>query len=226
VFLIAILTLFALLLARVVGAPKNAWKLILIGAGFLTLGSQFLARGHPMRVDLVTTAQVGFWVGLAMIPVGIYAIFLRRLRRRTGADRLNDAKPRRTGLVRIDDDRALAADTRAALEDETPGGAGTMSLAWRDPDGALVGHIRLRRFAEAAEIETIRVAPDRRGDGIGGRLLSAAERELRADGVTRMLAAPGDWQAPEFFARAGYRVEGTDALGGGRSRLRISKDLA
>jgi hypothetical protein len=41
-----------------------------------------------------------------------------------------------------------------------------------------------------------------------------------------MLASPGDWQAPEFFARAGYRVEGTDALGGGRSRLRMSKDLA
>ena len=114
---------------------------------------------------------------------------------------------------------------RAALEAETPGGSEALSLAWRDPDGALVGHIRLRRFAEVAEIETIRVAPDRRRDGIGGRLLSAAERELRADGVTRMLATPGDWQAPEFFTCAGYRVEGTDALGGGRSRLRMTRDL-
>ena len=225
-FLIVILTLFALLLARVVGAPRDSWKLIVAGAGFLVLGSQFLAPGHPMRVDLVTTARVGFWVGLAAIPVGIYAVFLRRLRKRTGADRLNEAAPRRVGLVRIDDDRALAGDTRAALEGETPGGAGTVSLAWRDPDGALVGHVRLRRFADGAEVEAIRVAPERRRDGIGGRLLSSAERELRADGVARMLASPGDWQAPEFFARAGYRVEGTDALGGGRSRLRMSKDLA
>ncbi len=223
-FLIVLLTLFALLLARVAGAPEGTWKLVLAGAGLMVLASQLLAPGHPMRVDLVTTARVAFWVGLAAIPVGIYAVFLGRLRRRTGADRLNEAAPRRTGLVRIDDDRALAADTRAALDVEGPGRA--TSLAWRDPDGALVGHIRLRRFADAAEVEAIRVAPDRRGDGIGGRLLAAAERELRAEGVARMSAAPGDWQAPQFFARAGYRVEGTDALGGGRSRLRMSKVLA
>jgi GNAT superfamily N-acetyltransferase len=224
-FLIAILTLFALLLARVVGAPQGAWRPILAAAGLVVLGGQFLAPGHPLRVDLVATARLAFWLGLAAIPVGIYAVFLRRLRRRTGADRLNDAAPRRVGLVRIDDDRRLAADTRAALEDETPGG-GTLSLAWRDPDGALVGHIRLRRFADAAEVEAIRVAPERRGDGIGGRLLSAAERELRADGVNRISAAAGDWQSPEFFTHAGYRAEGSDDLGGGRSRLRLGKDLA
>ena len=227
--LIVTLALLALGLARLVRAPRGTWRYILAAAVLAALGSQLLPAGHPFRADVAASARNLGWVGLALIPVAAYALGIRWLRRRTGAD-AGPAAPRHpTGLVRIAEDAALAADTEAALTAEAaavPGAApATLSLAWRAEDGSLAGHLRMRQTAGTAEILALRVAPPHRRRGIGGRLLAAAEAEARARGARRMAVAPFSWQAPGFFARAGYRTAAERALGGGLSRLWMERDL-
>jgi ribosomal protein S18 acetylase RimI-like enzyme len=227
VFLVAAFTVFALLLARLAGAPRGSWRYIL-GAAALTLGaSQLLPEGNAFRADVAGSARTLFWFGLAMIPVGIYALWVRRLRTRAGGGA--DAEPARPrGLVQFPRDAALVAETAAALGAETdaalPGPR--LSLGWRDADGALAGHLRLRVHAEVAEIEMLRVVPDRRGRGFGTALLRAAEGEAAAQGATRIGTEVGDWQAPGFLARAGYAAGPEIALGGGRSRRWMEKALS
>ena len=130
--------------------------------------------------------------------------------------------------MQIDDDAALTADTAAALiadEAAALGRARRLSLAWRAEDGALAGHIRLRQTGATAEIEALRVTPAHRGQGIGSRLLAAAETEARARGLARLAVAPGSWQAPGFFARAGYVTVAERDLGGGARRLWMERAL-
>lgn len=194
-------TVFALLLARVVRAPRGAWRPILAAAGLALAASRLWPEGAAYRVEVAEAARVGFWLGLAAIPVGFYALWVRALRRRAGsAAPPPPSRPR--GLVQFDADAGLAAETAAALAAEAPGER--LSLGWRGADAGLEGHVRLRVADETAEIEMIRVAPEARRRGLGGALLRAAEAEATARGARRIGAAVGAWQAPGFFAACGY----------------------
>src|SRR4051794_39646089 len=62
-------------------------------------------------------------------------------------------------------------DVRAGLR-----AGGVITYGLRDERGRLVGAARLRVEGPAAHLGRLVVAPDRQGEGLGGELLSAAER--------------------------------------------------
>ncbi len=160
------LTLFALALARAMRAPAGTWRWILGVAATALVASQVLPEGNAFRQDVAGSATTLFWIGLGLAPVAAYAVLVRALRRRIGTDMaLAGARAGSglRGLVRIDADAALAAETSAALRAEAPGAG--RSFGWRDADGTMAGHLRLVLRGDLAEIEMLRVAsraPSRR----------------------------------------------------------------
>jgi ribosomal protein S18 acetylase RimI-like enzyme len=217
VILVLSATAFVLLAARLLGAPRGTWRYVLAAAALALAASQLLPQGNPYRGEVAGWARASLWIALALVPVGLYALWLRSLRRQAGLGAPEAAPSRPRGLVQFDDDAALAAETAAALAAEAPGAR--LSLGWRGADGALEGHVRLRIAGEAAEIEMLRVAPHARRRGVGAALLRAAEGEATARGARRIGAVVGEWQVPEVFARAGY------ADGGATTRRWMEKPL-
>lgn len=221
--LVLALTALAFVLARVLGAPRGVGRAILGAAAALVLLGPVLPEGHPLHTDFRTLG----WTAAVAAVVAAYALGVRSLRRRAAA-RVPEAREHAVGLVRIGDDAALAAETRAALEAEEARALGAprpLSLAWRDAGGGLQGHLRLRERGETAEIELVLVAEGSRGQGIASRLLEAACAEAAARGLRRMAVAPGSWEAPDFFRRAGFAAVAEHDLGGGLSRLRMERPL-
>lgn len=228
-FQVVSLAVFALLVARLLRAPAGSWRWIAAAAVAVLAGSQLLPEGNAFRADVAGSLRSLFWVGVAAIPVAAYAVMIRRLRRRTGAIGTAPAPTTRPrGLVQFSDDSALAAETAAALAGEAaaalPGDR--LSLGWRDEDGTLAGHLRLRIADGAAEIEMLRVSPTVRRQGIGAALLRAGEGEAAARGAARIGALVADWQAPGFFAGAGYAAAPPHLVGGGLERRWMEKALA
>jgi ribosomal-protein-alanine N-acetyltransferase len=85
------------------------------------------------------------------------------------------------------------------------------------------GMILARLAADEAEVLTVAVVPERRQQGLGARLVSAAAAEARARGAARMFlevstqnpAARGLYQRLGFTQvgrRASYYADGSDAL--------------
>ena len=197
------LAALALVLARVAGR-RGAWPWVLGAVVAVMLAAQALPPGHPFRAGTAAWGRNLLWVGLGLIPVGAYALWVRDLRRRTGVDDAPPAAPR--GLVQFPRDAALAAETAAALLAEAPGAR--LTLGWRDETGALAATLRLRLNADLAEVELFHVAPEARGQGLGARLLKAAEREAAIRGAARIGALVAPWQGASIFHRAGYRPGG------------------
>jgi ribosomal protein S18 acetylase RimI-like enzyme len=228
-FLVVSLTIFALLVARVLRAPRGTWRFIVAAAGLVVAGAFLLPPDNAFRQDIAASVNTLAWLGVAMIPVGIYAFVLRRLRRRTGADGPKEPPVHPRGLVRIVDDAALASDTRAALDAEAQVLTGckqeNFSLGWRAEDGRLAGHVRLRLECGLADVEMIRVNAEDRRQGIATRLWAAAEAELRAAGAERIVASVAEWQVPEFFGRQGFREVARVPMTGGRTRRIMEKVL-
>lgn len=193
------------------------WGPALLGAALIMLSTLLLPAGHPRRIETAAWAQVLFWLALAAAPIWAYALWVRKLRRRTGVDDAPSAAVPR-GLVQFPRDAELAAETAAALLAEAPGAR--LTLGWRDEAGALQATLRLRLQADLAEVELFRVAPEARRQGLGARLLQAAEREAAIRGAARIGALVAPWQGASAFRRAGY-LPGDEAGG----RLWLEKAL-
>lgn len=202
-------------------APRGSWRLIVGVAVAALIATQLLPAGHPLRPDLRGSMVSLFWIAVVAVPVAAYALLIRQLRRRSGADRAEPPRRHPVGLVRIAEDAALSARTQTALDAETGAATGatpqTLSLAWRAPDGALAGHLRLRVAGALADIETLRVGPAYRGAGIGTALVTAAAAEAREHGAAVLAVSVAEWQAPGFFAALGF--DEPQAARHGRHRL-------
>jgi GNAT superfamily N-acetyltransferase len=120
-------------------------------------------------------------------------------------ERLGDFNARATG---VDDGEWLAIFVRGAGDELA---AGLHGWTW----------------GSCLYVRTLWVREDLRGQGLGRRLMAAAEREARRRGCERAILETLDFQAPEFYAKLGYRV--TDELEGyphaATRLLRLTKPL-
>jgi GNAT superfamily N-acetyltransferase len=93
-------------------------------------------------------------------------------------------------------------------------------------DGKIVGGVSGGTWAGYLDLRYLWVHEGRRGQGLGRRLMLAAEQEARARGCTQVLLDTHDFQAPGFYQRLGYIVFGVfEGIGGRHARFFLSKKL-
>jgi ribosomal-protein-alanine acetyltransferase len=109
--------------------------------------------------------------------------------------------------------------------------APTIDLIVAARGGAVVGYaaVHRRRGASVAHLASIAVRPELAGQGLGRRLLQAAEAEAVKRGCARLRleARPDNAAAQRLYARAGYRRIGTvaDYYEDGEPAWRYEKEL-
>ena len=79
-----------------------------------------------------------------------------------------------------------------------------------DEKGSVVGGLvgRTNEIPEWLEVSVVWVAEDRRKQGTGHHLMCLAEEEAKRRGCRYARLATGDYQAPDFYRKVGYRLYG------------------
>ncbi|MEV4713729.1 GNAT family N-acetyltransferase [Micromonospora sp. NPDC049374] len=128
-------------------------------------------------------------------------------------------------------DEALAARLDAeltAFNQRATGATDEAELSVRvtDADGELLAGLTGWSWGTCAGINMVWVRADRRGEGWGGRLLTAAEQEARRRGCTEISVASFSFQAPGFYRRHGYLDTGRrEGIPGGHVDHQFWKSL-
>jgi GNAT superfamily N-acetyltransferase len=130
-----------------------------------------------------------------------------------------------------DDENALADDLRERLSEFNAQATGmfdgrNLFASVRDDDGSLIGGAAGWTWGGAAYLDQLWVRADRRGQGIGTRLLETFESQARDRGCELVAVSTHSFQAPELYRRHGYlergRVEGYPR---GHAHIHLSKTL-
>jgi GNAT superfamily N-acetyltransferase len=102
----------------------------------------------------------------------------------------------------------------------------SLSCFLRDDTNALVAGIDGFTWGGYAWIDYLWVEESRRGTGIGARLLRAAEDEARHRGCRTIGLMTHEFQAPEFYPKYGYELQGAiDDAPVGYRQLLLQKSL-
>lgn len=83
-----------------------------------------------------------------------------------------------------------------------------LALVLRDADGGVQGGLWGRSYWRWLFVELLVVAPACRGQGLGRRLMAAAEAEARARDCVGIWLDTFSFQAPDFYAGLGFREFG------------------
>ncbi len=101
-----------------------------------------------------------------------------------------------------------------------------LSIAVRGDDGGLLAGLTGWTWGGCGYIELFWVRDDQRGDGLGTRMLAAAEDEIRRRGCDRVALSTHSFQAPGFYARFGYIERGrTPGYPHGHDEIHLMKYL-
>ena len=97
-------------------------------------------------------------------------------------------------------------------------------LVAEDEDGRLVGSVMLRRVAN---LRRLAVAPDRKGEGLGGALLEAALARAKEEGMTVAMldTFPTHPWLPSFYRRHGFEERCVEVFPDGFEWLQFRKPL-
>lgn len=96
-----------------------------------------------------------------------------------------------------------------------------------DDQGAVAGGLLGGTYWGWLEIKILWVRVDQRGQGLGRRLVQAAEQEALRRGCKHAHVDTMDFQAPDFYQKLGYTVWGVlDDLPEGHRRIFFRKRLA
>jgi GNAT superfamily N-acetyltransferase len=102
----------------------------------------------------------------------------------------------------------------------------TLSVAVHGDDGDLRAGLSGWTWGGCGYVDLLWVRDDQRGSGLGGRLLAAAEAEIRRRGCDRVALSTHSFQAPGFYARSGYRECGrTPGYPHGHHDIHLLKQL-
>ncbi len=79
-----------------------------------------------------------------------------------------------------------------------------LRIAVRDESGQLLAGLAGWTWGGCGYIDLFWVRADQRGGGLGTQMLAAAESEMRDRRCDRVALSTHSFQAPDFYAKAGY----------------------
>jgi GNAT superfamily N-acetyltransferase len=83
-----------------------------------------------------------------------------------------------------------------------------LAIFVRDANRDLAAGLHGWTWAGVGFVQTLWVRADRRGQGLGARLLAAAEAEAARRGCSEMHLDTHSYQVPDFYRRRGYETIG------------------
>jgi 2-oxoglutarate dehydrogenase E2 component (dihydrolipoamide succinyltransferase) len=141
--------------------------------------------------------------------------------------------PRRLLLELLDEpDPALHAVLGKGLENHNLEKAGysdrrALSIAVRDAEGNLLGGVEGRTSLGIWFIDLVYLPESMRGLGVGTKMIAMAEAEARKRGCRAAILYTIRFQAPDFYARLGFREFGRiECDPPGNARIFMHKELA
>ena len=81
-------------------------------------------------------------------------------------------------------------------------------VVMRDDSGEVVGGIAGRTIYHQLLIEVLWVHDDKRGQGLGIKLMEIAEREAQKRGCIAAQVDTLSFQAPKFYEKMGFKIDG------------------
>jgi GNAT superfamily N-acetyltransferase len=111
--------------------------------------------------------------------------------------------PRREDIATLDE-RLYESNAAASVVDDGRG----LAIFVRDGDGQIVAGMHGWTWGGTGFVQTIWVHEKLRGQGLGARILAAAEAEALRRGCHQMHLDTHSYQAPEFYRRLGYEAIG------------------
>ncbi len=79
----------------------------------------------------------------------------------------------------------------------------------RNDDGSLAAGVSAYAWGGCMQVELLWVADERRGEGLGTKLMDAVEEEAHRIGCSMIYLDTFSYQAPGFYEKRGFQIAGT-----------------